>query len=103
CGVCDEYGINWVRWLRETPLPGVAAMLTPTSNPEASTCDGHPPLWRTSCTQFLRPLTMLLPPVSNALRIAAGLPARVFVGASASTKNLAAKRAFASRDPLAPA
>ena len=42
---------------------------------------------------------MLLPPVSNALRIAAGLPARVFVGASASTRNLAAKRAFASRVP----
>ena len=46
---------------------------------------------------------MLLPPVSNALRIAAGLPARVFVGASASTRNLAAKRAFASRVPLTPA
>jgi hypothetical protein len=30
---------------------------------------------------FLKPLTMLRPPVSNAVRIAAGLPARVLVGA----------------------
>ena len=28
-------------------------MLTPTSNPELSTCDGQPPLWRRSCTHVL--------------------------------------------------
>ena len=71
-------------------------MLTPTSNPDASTCEGQPPLWRKSSTMFLAPLARLLPPVSKACRIAAGLPGTVLVGDSASTMKFAAKRALRS-------
>ena len=37
-------------------------MLTPTSNPVLSTCEGHPPLWRRSSSMFFAPRTTLLPP-----------------------------------------
>ena len=43
-GVWGEYWINSMSSLRYTTLPGVAPMLTPTSNSELSTCEGHPSL-----------------------------------------------------------
>src|ERR1035437_2939948 len=83
--------------------PGVAAMLTPTSKPVLSTCEGHPPLWMMSPSIFFAPLTTLLPPVSNARRRAAGLPGNMLVGERASTMNRPANRALISWAPFSSA
>lgn len=91
-----------MRSLRYTTFPGVAAMFTPTSNPLLSTCDGHPPLCRTSSTMLRTPRTTLLPPVSNALRTATGLPANVFDGENASSRKRDANAALARVAPATP-
>ena len=84
--VCGSYWISSIRSLRNTTLPGVAAMFLPTVNADRSTLRGSPPLVVRSVMKFRTPRMRLTPPVSNARLRAAGLVARKLVGARASTR-----------------
>ena len=54
-GVVGWYWISSSTSLRKTTAPGDTARLPPTLNGRVSTCDGMPPLWRTSDAQFRAP------------------------------------------------
>ena len=71
-------------------------MFSPGSNPESSTLDGHPSLWRRSWSMLAAPLTTLAPPVAAALTKASGLVISMLVGARASKAKEAANLALRS-------
>ena len=79
--------------LRNTTVPGVAPMFSPSRNERASTCRGVRRPSRTSPSRLRAPRARLAPPVSKARFSAAGLPGRVLVGASALVTMPAANRA----------
>src|ERR1700742_3785822 len=91
-----------MRALRYTTLPGVAAVFSPYTNDELSTCGGRPPLVRTSSRKLRAPFNRLRPPVSKARLRAAGLVGKKFVGASASSVRPASMVAFFAVDGSAP-
>ena len=90
-GTAPTVGVTGLYWMssstsvRSTTAPGDVATVSPRRNGRRSTVFGMPPLWRTSSASARAPLAMLAPFVSTAFRIAAGLPSRLLVGASAST------------------
>ena len=71
-------------------------MFSPRRNGLESTWRGRPPLLSRSSTKWAAPATTLVPPVSIARLIAAGLVGRKFVGANASSRKPVASRALAS-------
>ena len=79
------YWISSRTSLRNTTEPGVVAMFSPSRKGRESTGDGIPPLCSRSLAKWAAPVSRLPPQVAVALRRAAGLPARLLVGASAST------------------
>ena len=83
-----------MRSLRNTTLPGVAAMFLPTVKADRSTLRGSPPLVVRSVMKLRMPRMRLTPPVSKARFSAAGLVARKLVGAMASTSARRAKVAL---------
>ena len=97
CSVLGWYWMSSPTSSRCTTAPGDSARSLPTSNASRSTIEGMPPLLRTSPTKLRTPRTRLLPPVSNARLIAAGLVAKKLVGASALVRMVVAKRACSAR------
>ena len=95
-GVCGAYWMSSIRSFLYTTFPGVAARFLPTWNGRRSTWLGRPSLFTRSSTKLTAPATTLPPPVSKARFSAAGLVARKFVGATASTRNPIISFAFAS-------
>ena len=75
-----------MRSFRKTTLPGVVAMLSPTTKASGAhiRTSSLPVTGSRSRRNCLMPLTVLAPPDSTAVRIASGLVGRKFVGASAS-------------------
>ncbi len=91
--VAGAYWISSITASRWTTAPGVAATLAPMSKGRGSTWDGMPPLLTRSRARFRSPLTRFWPRVWIVRLMAAGLPARVFVGAAASVSSDSAKSA----------
>ncbi len=80
CSVVGWYCMTSPTSSRCTTAPGESARSLPTLNASRSTIEGMPPLWRRSPTKLRTPRTRLMPPVSNARLIAAGLLAKKLVG-----------------------
>ncbi|MNZ76417.1 hypothetical protein D3C78_949200 [compost metagenome] len=79
--------------LRNTTSPLAVAMFSPTLNGVLSTCEGSPRLLSMSLANWRTPLARLRPPVSTSLRSAAGLVRGELLGATASARSDATKRA----------
>ncbi len=85
-GVVGSYWMSWRRSFWKTTLPGVVAMLTPSSNAFGSVIEILSwPLPRSMSSRRLwRPLTRFCPPVAIVSRNTSGLVSAKFDGASAS-------------------
>ena len=84
--VDGSYWISWIRSFWNTTLPGVVAMLTPSSKAFESVIEILSwPLPRSmSSSRLLRPRTRFWPPVATVSRNTSGLVSAKFDGASAS-------------------
>ena len=84
--VVGSYWISCIRSFWKTTLPGVVAMLTPSSNAFVSVIEILSwPLPRSmSSSRLLSPLTRFWPPVAIVSRNTSGLVSAKFDGASAS-------------------